>query len=76
MGVGIWTAELTVLQGLNKVEAIPADDVGLKRVISHYYNDGNKISSEEVREISENWRKWKGLASFYLIIAEIMNLRI
>lgn len=35
-GVGIWTAELTVLRGLNNVKAIPADDIGLQRTISHY----------------------------------------
>jgi len=58
------------------VEAIPADDIGLQRVISHYYSDGRKISSQEVREIAENWGKWKGLAGFYLIMAEILGLRL
>jgi DNA-3-methyladenine glycosylase II len=75
-GVGIWTAELTVLRGLNKLEVIPADDIGLQRVISHYYGDGEKISSENVRKIAENWGKWKGLAAFYLIIAEILDIKI
>ena len=58
------------------MEAIPADDIGLQRVISHYYSDGRKISSQEVREIAENWGKWKGLAGFYLIMAEILGLRL
>lgn len=75
-GVGIWTAELTVLRGLNKLEAIPADDIGLQRVISHYYGDGKKISSDEVRKIAKKWGKWKGLAGFYLIMAEILDLTI
>jgi len=75
-GVGIWTAELTVLRGLNNVEAIPADDIGLQKVISHYYNDGKKISSEDVREIAEKWGKWKSLAGFYLIIVELMDVNI
>ncbi len=75
-GVGIWTAELTVLRGLNKVEAIPADDIGLQRVISHFYCDGNKISSQKVRIIAKNWGKWKGLAAFYLIMAEMININI
>jgi DNA-3-methyladenine glycosylase II len=75
-GVGIWTAELTVLRGLNKLETILADDIGLQRGISHYYGDGEKISSENVRKIAENWGKWKGLAAFYLIIAEILDIKI
>ena len=75
-GIGTWTAELTVLRGLNRVEAIPADDIGLQRVISHYHNNGEKISSQDVREIAEKWGKWKGLAAFYLIMAEIMNITV
>jgi DNA-3-methyladenine glycosylase II len=67
-GIGVWTAELTMVRGMHK-DAIPADDLGLRRHISHYYCNDRKISSEEARRIAEKWGKWKGLASFYLIIA-------
>jgi DNA-3-methyladenine glycosylase II len=33
-GIGIWTAELTIVRGMQKYEAIPADDLGLRRTIS------------------------------------------
>jgi DNA-3-methyladenine glycosylase II len=72
-GVGIWTAELTVIRGMQKHEVIPADDLGLRRVISHYYFGDRKISSQEARRIAEKWGKWKGLAAFYLIMAEILQ---
>ncbi len=75
-GIGLWTAEFVMLRGLNKLESLPADDIGIRRVISHYYCNGRKISSDEARKIAENWGKWKGLASFYLIIAEMMNISI
>jgi len=35
--------------------ALPADDLGLRRVISRYYRDGKAISSAEARKIAKNW---------------------
>ncbi len=63
-----------MVRGMQKFEAIPADDLGVRRCISHYYRDDKSISGEEVRKIAENWGKWKGLASFYLIVAEISGI--
>jgi DNA-3-methyladenine glycosylase II len=33
-GIGRWTAELTILRGLHRPDAFPADDVGVRRFIS------------------------------------------
>jgi DNA-3-methyladenine glycosylase II len=75
-GVGVWTAELTMVRGMRKLDALPADDLGLRRVISHYYCNDRKISSDEARRIAEKWGSWKGLASFYLIVAESRGLSV
>ena len=75
-GVGAWTAELTLIRGMHKLEAIPADDLGLKRTISHYYCNDKKISSKDARSIAKKWGKWKGLASFYLIMAGRLGIEI
>ena len=69
-GIGVWTAELTIGRSMHRYDTIPADDLGLRRVIAHYYCHGKKITGQEARTITEKWGKWKGLASFYLIIAE------
>jgi len=68
-GIGRWTAELTVLRGMHRVEAIPADDLGIRKLISHFYRNDEMISGDEARSIAERWGRWKGLAAFYLIIA-------
>ena len=73
-GIGTWTAEMALLRGLCRLDVIPADDIGLQRVIGNFYGEGEKISSEAVREIASSWGKWKGLASYYLIVAELMNI--
>jgi DNA-3-methyladenine glycosylase II len=75
-GIGVWTAELTMLRGMQKLDALPADDLGLRRVISKYYCGGKPISSVEAREIAKAWGTWKGLAAFYLIIAEINDITV
>jgi DNA-3-methyladenine glycosylase II len=72
-GVGIWTTELTMVRGMRK-NALPADDLGLRRVISHYYCDDKRITSREARIIAEKWGIWKGLAAFYLIMGERIGI--
>ena len=74
-GIGVWTAELTMLRGMQKLDALPADDLGVRRVISRYFCGGKPIRSAEAREIAKSWGRWKGLAAFYLIIAEVKDIK-
>ena len=39
-GIGVWTAELTMLRGMQRLDMLPADDLGIRRVISTYYCGG------------------------------------
>jgi DNA-3-methyladenine glycosylase II len=75
-GIGVWTAELTMLRGMQKLDALPADDFGIRRVISRYYCNGKPIKSAEAREVAKSWGKWKGLAAYYLIVAEIKGITV
>jgi DNA-3-methyladenine glycosylase II len=73
-GIGVWTAELTAIRGLNRLDVIPADDLGLRRWIAHYYCNDRRITSAEARDIAERWGKWKGLASYYLVVAGLLKI--
>jgi len=75
-GIGVWTAELTMLRGMHKLEAFPADDLGLRRHIAQYYCNDRKITGAEAREIAEQWGRWKGLAGYYLILASRLGLEL
>ena len=75
-GIGVWTAELTMLRGMQKFDALPADDLGIRRVISHYYCSEKMIQADEARKIAEPWGNWKGLAAFYLLAAEANNITL
>lgn len=75
-GVGVWTAELAMIRGMSKLDAMPADDLGLRRCISHYYCADRKITGDQARRVAEAWKGWRGLASFYLIMAERIGIEI
>jgi DNA-3-methyladenine glycosylase II len=69
-GIGAWTAEFVLLRGLHRLDAIPADDLGVRRAMARYYCPGRTITGEDVRERAEQWGAWKGLAAFYLLVGE------
>ena len=73
-GIGKWTAELTIIRGIHKLDAFPADDVGLQRILSRFYRDGKKVTSDEARQIAGGWGAWQGLAAFYLDLAEYLGV--
>ena len=73
-GVGRWTAELTILRGLHRVDAFPADDVGVRRFIAQVYCKGEKISPDEARVFAEQWGPWKGYAAYYLEVADLLGI--
>ena len=75
-GVGVWTAEMAMIRGMQKYDAFPSDDIGLRRIIAHYYYDGEKITGDEARRTAFAWSGWRGLASFYLVMAEQLKIFI
>lgn len=75
-GVGVWTAEMTAVRGMQKRDAFPAGDLGLQRVISHYYYDDRKITATEARQTAEAWPGWRGLAAYYLVIASMLKIEV
>lgn len=75
-GIGVWTAELTIFRGMQRLDTLPADDFGIRRAISHYYCSGKPIKAVEARKIAEAWGKWGGLAAFYLLAAEANGVTV
>ncbi len=73
-GVGDWTAEMVMLRGMGRYDVFPATDLGLRRILSHFYqNKEEPMDPESARRQAESWGPWKGLAGFYLIAAEILT---
>ena len=73
-GIGQWTAELTVLRGLHRTDAFPADDIGVRRFIAQFYMNHKDISPAQARSFTERWGPWKGYAAYYLEIADMLGI--
>jgi DNA-3-methyladenine glycosylase II len=74
-GIGRWTAEYCMVRGMRKHNSIPADDLEVRRLILHYYLDGEKIDGKTARKVAQNWEPYKGMAIYYLIVAHRRGLR-
>jgi DNA-3-methyladenine glycosylase II len=74
-GIGRWTAELTILRGLHRPDAFPADDIAVRRFISRFYHGGMKVSSADARMFAERWGGYKGFAAYYLEVADLLGIQ-
>jgi len=73
-GIGDWTAEMTMIRGLHKMDSIPADDIGLQAKLAHFYRKGGRATSEDLRRVAQNWGEYRGLGGYYMIMAHHVGL--
>jgi DNA-3-methyladenine glycosylase II len=73
-GIGDWTAEMTMIRGLHKMDSFPADDIGLQAKMSHYYGKEGRASSDDLRRVAENWGEYRGLGGYYMIMAHHIGI--
>lgn len=66
-GIGIWTAEWVLLRSLGRMDAIPAGDLALQRMVAEFYFGKERITEKEVREFAKkHWSPFEGLVTLYL----------
>lgn len=74
-GIGRWTAEISLLRGLARLDAFPAGDLGVvKYVAQGLLGKTEKASEADMRLFAERWRPYRGLALIYCY-AELMRRR-
>jgi len=61
---------------MGRLDAVPADDLGIQRSIAHYYYHDKRIDEKKVREIAAPWGRWKSPAIFYLMTASRLGVEI
>lgn len=64
-GVGRWTAEMFLIFGLKRPDVLAAQDAGLQRAVRMLYVTPPQ-SRQVLEEISESWRPYRSVASWYL----------
>lgn len=65
-GVGRWTAEMLLIFNLMRPDVFPLDDLGLLKALGLAYSDGGKVPRDLAIELSEPWRPWRSVATWYL----------
>ena len=64
-GIGRWTAEMYLIFNLCRPDIFPVDDIGLLRGICKCYNLNYPIKKEAALEMSENWKPYRSVATWY-----------
>jgi DNA-3-methyladenine glycosylase II len=65
-GIGRWTAEMFLIFGLGRPDVMSVHDAGLKRGFKVTYNLPQAPTAEEMISISEPWRPYRSVGSWYL----------
>ncbi len=65
-GIGRWTAEMFLIFGLGRPDVLSVNDAGLKKGFKIAYNLQQAPSADEMISISEPWRPYRSVGSWYL----------
>ncbi len=68
-GFGPWSADYVLIRGLARPDAVPVDDLGIRKVIGALLGDGSRPTSTEVAALLAPFAPYRGLAAFYLLVA-------
>ncbi len=64
-GLGPWAADYMLVRGLGRPDAVPADDLGIQKLVGFYLGDGKRLTSRQVREAMAPFAPFRGIAVFY-----------
>lgn len=65
-GIGRWSAEMFLIFALNRPDIFPVGDLGLRKAIARLYAVDALPGDELLAEISEPWRPYRTVATWYL----------
>ena len=68
-GVGRWTVEWLLIQGLGRLNGFPSGDLALQRVIARFYFETERLTEQELEQFSQRWAPWRSLFTTYLFAA-------
>lgn len=68
-GVGMWTAQWTLIRAVGRPDALPLGDLALRRVVSRLLMDGADVTDAQVEDIAQRWSPYRTYATVYLFSA-------
>ena len=73
-GIGKWTAQMFLMNYLQRPDILPTSDLGIRKAIQKNYHLTSLPTEEKVTLIGECWRPWSTVASRYLWLSLEENL--
>jgi DNA-3-methyladenine glycosylase II len=67
-GFGEWSTQYILARGFGRPDSLPSGDVGLQRVIGHYFAGRRRLTKEELERVLSPFKPFRGLAAFYLSV--------
>jgi DNA-3-methyladenine glycosylase II len=65
-GIGVWTANVFLIFNLQRLDVVPANDLGIRRGVQLAYGLEGIASPELVHQKAIRWRPYRSIASMYL----------
>jgi AraC family transcriptional regulator of adaptative response / DNA-3-methyladenine glycosylase II len=65
-GIDDWTANYIAMRALGETDALPSDDLGLRRALSTRKSGKSLVSVRELTKIADEWRPWRAYAAMHL----------
>lgn len=62
-GIGPWTADIYIMFCIGRADAFAAGDLALRVAVQQTMHLEDKPSAQELFEIAERWRPWRGVAA-------------
>ena len=62
-GIGPWTADVYILFCLGRADGWAPGDLALQVAAQHAFELAERPDKEEMRELAERWRPWRGVAA-------------
>lgn len=67
-GFGPWSVEYMLARGFGRPDALPSGDVGLRRVLGHYFAHGRRLTPTQLERKLAPFKPFRGLAAYYLAV--------
>lgn len=62
-GIGVWTAKMTLMFGLGRLDVFPVEDLAVRREMTTQFGDESR---KEMRQRAQQWAPYRSIATLYL----------
>lgn len=65
-GLGLWSINIFMIFGLQRLNVLPLNDVGIQNSIKKFYNLKEKPSENKMIRLSKKWGEYSSISCLYL----------